>query len=108
MPGPVAGDPNSVVPAGCPENLWINCRNSRKAKVLAVPVGGLNGSVGCEKLEIHSTVAYVTTHASNLNTKSVEAQQEEEDEQCEVEEVSDQGFDEYTEITAPQMCPDKA
>ncbi len=82
--------------------------NSRKAKVLAVPVGGLNGSVGCEKLEIHSTVAYVTTHASNLNTKSVEAQQEEEDEQCEVEEVSDQGFDEYTEITAPQMCPDKA
>ncbi len=39
-------------------------------------------------------VEYVTKHASNLITKSVEAQQQEEDEQCEVEEVSDQGFDE--------------
>ncbi len=69
--------------------------NSRKARVLAVPAGDLNGStVGCIKLEIHSMVEYVTKHASNLITKSVEAQQQEEDEQCEVEEVSDQGFDE--------------
>jgi len=47
--------------------------NSRKAKVLAVPVGGLNGSFCCAKLGIHFMVEYVTKHASNFVTKSVVA-----------------------------------
>ena len=32
MPGPVVGDSNSVVPAGCPEDLWINYRKLQKCK----------------------------------------------------------------------------
>ncbi len=48
------------------------------AKVLAVPVGGLNGTDLFEQ-----DIAAMC-----------EAQQEEEDEQCEVEEVSDQDYDE--------------
>ncbi len=47
--------------------------NSRNAKVLAVQVGGLNGSFCCTKLELHSIVGYVTKHASSFVTKSVVA-----------------------------------
>ena len=32
MPGPVAGDSNSVVLAGCPEDLWVNYRKLQKSK----------------------------------------------------------------------------
>ncbi len=72
MPGPVAGDSNSVVPAGCPEDLWINYRKLQKSKSSGrARFGGLNGSFGCTKLEIHLMVEYVTKHASNFVTKSV-------------------------------------
>ncbi|DBB06473.1 TPA: hypothetical protein ACH3X1_012029 [Trebouxia sp. C0004] len=32
MPGPVAAETNSVVPADCPEDLWINYRKLQHCK----------------------------------------------------------------------------
>ena len=103
MPGPVAGNSDSVVPAGCPEDLWINYRKLQKCKCNGV-VMKIVCAMQADKLISMSSQAAVQRRGNETElfeqdiAAMGEAQQEEEDEQCEAEEVSDKEFDEIYRI----------